>query len=107
MKVVSIALALLMVVPPLMSAEPLAHRGGLSNGVLLLVAERPAIPIIAVRVSHRAGAVFDPPDHAGLANLTGAVLTRGTAKRSGPELNAAIEFVGGRLEAGAGRDGLS
>src|SRR5207249_9573273 len=38
---------------------------------------------------------------------TAAVITRGTAKRAGPELDAAVEFVGGHLEAGAGRDGLS
>jgi zinc protease len=51
--------------------------------------------------------VLDPPDRAGLANLTGALLTRGAAKRTGPEIDAAIEFVGGSLEAGAGRDGLT
>ena len=73
---------------------------------MLLVAERPAIPIVAVRVFTRAGAVFDPPDRAGVANLTGEVLTRGTAKHSGPQIDSAIEFVGGGLEAGAGRDGL-
>ncbi|MGH7347325.1 MAG: M16 family metallopeptidase, partial [Candidatus Rokuibacteriota bacterium] len=55
----------------------------------------------------RAGAVHDPADRAGLANLTGAVLTRGTAKRTGAELDSAIEFVGGRVEAGAGRDTLT
>src|SRR5207247_2397845 len=55
----------------------------------------------------RAGAVYDPADRVGLANLTGAVLTRGTAKRTGPELDSAIEFVGGSLQAGAGRDGLT
>jgi zinc protease len=55
----------------------------------------------------RAGAVFDPADREGLANLTGALLTAGTAKRTGPELDAAIEFVGGSLEAGAGRDGMT
>src|SRR5437588_871748 len=89
------------------AATPLAHREVLPNGMVLLVAERPAVAIVAVRVFTRAGAVLDPPDRAGLANLTGATLTRGTAKRSGPELDAAIEFVGGSLEAGAGRDGLS
>lgn len=83
-----------------------AHREVLPNGIVLLVAERPAVPIVAVRVFTRAGAVFDPPDRAGVANLTGAVLTRGTAKRTGPQIDSAIEFVGGRLEAGAGRDGL-
>lgn len=88
-------------------AAPIAHREVLPNGVVLLVAERPAVPIVAVRVFHRAGAVFDPPDRAGLANLTGALLTRGTAKHTGQQLDAAIEFVGGRLEAGAGRDGIT
>ena len=89
------------------AATPLAHREVLPNGMVLLVAERPAVAIVAVRVFTRAGAVLDPPDRAGLANLTGATLTRGTAKRSGPELDAAIEFVGGSLEAGAGRDGFT
>lgn len=92
---------------PASAAGPLAHREVLPNGIVLLVAERPAVPIVAVRVFTPAGAVFDPADRGGLANLTGAVLTRGTAKRSGPELDSAIEFVGGSLEAGAGRDGLT
>jgi zinc protease len=89
------------------AATPLARREVLPNGIVLLVAERPAVPIVAVRVFYRAGAVFDPPDRGGLANLTGALLTRGAGRRSGPEIDAAIEFVGGRLEAGAGRDGLT
>jgi len=88
-------------------AAPLAHREVLPNGIVLLVAERPAVPIVAVRLLTRAGAVFDPEDRAGLANLTGALLTRGTAKRTGPEIDSAIEFVGGSLEAAAGRDSLT
>jgi zinc protease len=88
-------------------AAPLAHREVLPNGIVLLVAERPAVPIVAVRVYMRAGAVYDPPDRTGLANLTGATLTRGTAKRTGPELDSAIEFVGASLQAGASRDGLT
>ena len=94
-------------VPATPTAAPLAHREVLPNGIVLLVAERPAVPIVAVRVYTRAGAVLDPPGKAGLANLTGATLTRGTARRTGPELDAAIEFVGGSIEAGAGRDGLT
>jgi zinc protease len=88
------------------SAAPIAHREVLPNGIVLLVAERPGVPIVAVRAFMRAGAAFEPRDRAGLANLTGALLTRGTAGRSGPDLDATIEFVGGSLEAGAGRDGL-
>src|SRR6266852_8935708 len=88
-------------------AAPLAHREVLANGAVLLVAERPAIPIVVVRLSVRAGAAFDPPDAAGLANLTADLLTRGTAKRTGPELDRAIAFVGGSLEGEAGRDGAT
>jgi zinc protease len=88
-------------------AAPLAHREVLPNGIVLLVAERPAVPIVAVRLLTRAGAAFEPEDRAGLASLTGALLTRGTAKRTGPEIDSAIEFVGGSLEAAAGRDSLT
>jgi zinc protease len=88
-------------------AAPIAHREVLPNGIVLLVAERPGVPIVAVRVFLAAGATFEPADKAGLANLTGALVTRGTGKHTGPELDAAIEFVGGSLEAGAGRDGMS
>ena len=95
------------VVPGPAAGAPLAHREVLPNGIVLLVAERPAVPIVTVRVLTRAGAVFDPDDRAGLAHLTGALLTRGTAKRTGPEVDSAIEFVGGSLEAVAGRDSLT
>ena len=85
----------------------LAQREVLPNGIVLLVSHRPAVPIVAVRVYVRgAGAAFDPPDRQGLANLTGTLLSRGTAKRNATQLDAAIEFVGGSLETGADRDGL-
>ncbi len=84
-----------------------AERQVLPNGAVLLVAERPAIPIVELRVSLPAGSVFDPPGAAGLANLTAELLTRGTARRTGPALDEAIEFVGGSLEASAGRDGAA
>ncbi|HEU4369031.1 MAG TPA: pitrilysin family protein [Methylomirabilota bacterium] len=105
--VVATAVALAVVPGVPVAAPPIAHREVLPNGVVLLVAERPTVPIVAVRVFMRAGAVFEPDDRVGLANLTGSVLTRGTAGRSGPEIDDAIEFVGGSLEAGAGRDGLT
>ena len=100
-----VSLVLLLAAP--VAAAPLAHREVLPNGIVLLVAERPAIPLVAVRVLMRAGAALDPPDRDGLASLTGAVLTRGTSTRTGPALDAAIEFVGGSLEAAAGRDSLN
>jgi zinc protease len=93
--------------PVHVSAAPLAHREVLANGIRLLVAPRPVIPIVVVRAYVEAGSAFDPPDAPGLANLTAELLTRGTARRSGPELDRAIEFVGGTLQADAGRDGTT
>jgi len=101
-----LVLALLLTAAPARPAA-IAQRETLPNGIVLLVAERPAVPIVAVRVFTRAGAAFDPPDRAGLANLTGALLTRGTTKHTAQQIDSAVEFVGGRLEAGAGRDGLT
>jgi len=89
------------------TAAPIAHREVMPNGIVLLVAERPAVPIVAVRVFTAAGAIFDPVDRVGLANLTGSVLTRGTAKHTALQLDTAIESVGGSLEADASREGLT
>ena len=47
------------------SAGPIAHREVLPNGAVLLVAERPAIPIVVLRVYVRAGSVYDPADAGG------------------------------------------
>ena len=89
------------------SAAPLADRVVLPNGVVLLVSERRALPIVAVSVYVRAGSVLDPPDAGGLANLTASLLTRGTAHRSAAEIDRAIESVGGSLASGGGRDGAA
>lgn len=100
-------LALLLAVPASGADSLDARRQVLPNGAVLLVAERPAIPIVVLRVYLQAGSAFDPPDAPGLANLTAELLTRGTAQRSGPALDEAIEFAGGSLEASAARDGAT
>lgn len=85
-------------------AAALAHREVLANGMVLLVAERPAVPIVTGTLILQAGAVFDPPQKPGVANLTALMLTQGTARRSAPEISEAIEFVGGSLDVAAGLD---
>ena len=64
-------LALLVLAASPAPAAPIAHREVLPNGTVLLVAERPAVPIVAVRVFMRAGSVFDPQDRGGLAKPDG------------------------------------
>lgn len=102
-----VMLAATLLAPGRAQTEPLAHREMLGNGIRLLVAPRPAIPVVAVRAYVRAGSAFDPPEAPGLANLTAELLTRGTARHTGPELDRAIEFVGGTLDADASRDGVT
>jgi zinc protease len=86
------------------AAPPLAERLTLPNGLVVLVAERHALPIVTVRVAVGAGAVLDPADKPGLANLTALTLLLGTPTRSAFEIDRAIEFVGGSLDAEGGRD---
>jgi zinc protease len=88
-------------------AAPLAERQVLPNGIVLLVSERRVLPIVAVSVYVRAGAVLDPPGAGGLAGLTASLLTRGSARRSAAEIDRAIESVGGSLSSGGGRDGAA
>lgn len=83
---------------------PLGVRFVLPNGLVVLVAERPALPIVAVRVALGAGAALDPPDKSGVASLTALLLTRGTQTRTGLDIDRAIEFVGGSLGTEGGRD---
>jgi len=85
-------------------AAPLAEREILSNNIVLLHAERKALPIVTVVMAVRAGSIVEPSDKAGLAYLTAALLNEGTAKRTSREISEAIEFVGGSLSASAGQD---
>jgi zinc protease len=83
---------------------PVGVRFALPNGLRILVAERPGLPIVLARAVVEAGAALDPPDKAGLANLTALLLARGSATRSAADIDRAIEFVGGSLEGEGGRD---
>ncbi len=104
MKRLAIAMLVSLLWAPLASAQELGTKDILPNGLTVLVTERPALPIVIVRALVRAGSVSDPPDAAGLANLTAELLTRGTKSRSANEIDEAIEFVGGSLDSEGGRD---
>jgi zinc protease len=72
--------------------------------MVLLAAERPAVPIVTATLVLQAGAVFDPAAKPGLANLTAIMLSQGTTGRTAPQISEAIEFVGGSLSVDAGMD---
>jgi zinc protease len=97
-------LACLLVPSVRADAEPLGKRIVLENGMVLLLSERREIPMVTVSMAIRAGSVVEPADKPGLASITAALLTQGTAKRSANQISREIDFVGGSLSAGGGDD---
>jgi hypothetical protein len=69
----------------------------LDNGLRVVVAERPSLPLLAMELIIRSGSEKDPNDRAGTASLTGSLLTKGTEKMTAPEIANAIESLGGTV----------
>jgi zinc protease len=70
------------------------YRTILPNGLTLLVLENPANPTVSVTGYLRAGDYFDTEEKTGVADLTAAMLNKGTEKRSKLEIAEALEFAG-------------
>jgi zinc protease len=84
---------------------PKAASKTLSNGLRVFVVTDHREPAVAARlVLLSAGSVQDSPSMPGVAQMTANLLTQGTEKRSAREIAETIDFVGGTLQAAAGRD---
>jgi len=83
---------------------PIGERYVLPNGMVLLVKENHALPVVMVSMIVKAGAVMEPADKGGLAHMTAGLLTRGADGMSATEISEAIEYVGGSLSFGGGLD---
>lgn len=93
--------------PPRPYAFPSFRRRRLPNGLTLVLCPVPRLPLISLELITPAGAWHDPPDEAGLATLTAALLDDGTRTRSAPEIAAFVERLGGSLSTGADWDAAS
>lgn len=89
---------------PAHAAEIKPHRFVAPNGLTVLVVEQHTLPIVQIQALVKTGSVQDPPEKAGLANLTAGLLDEGTTTRSATQFAEQIEFVGGALEAKAAHD---
>lgn len=76
----------------------------LPNGLRLIAIERHTEPEVSLRLQLPAGKLYEPAGKAGLARATADLLTQGTASRTAPQIAAAIDGVGGTLDAGAAAD---
>lgn len=79
----------------------------LANGLRVVVAERPDLPLLAAQLLVRSGSEVDPEGRAGTASMTGSLLTKGTEKMSAPEIALAIESLGGSISSSGGWDSSS
>jgi zinc protease len=73
----------------------------LPNGLRVIVIERHESPLVAAQVVIKNGGEVDPPELAGLADLTASLLTKGTQSRDATKIAEEIESLGGSLESGA------
>ncbi|MEL6457597.1 MAG: pitrilysin family protein [Cyanobacteria bacterium J06641_2] len=80
------------------------RRTELNNGIVLLVTENSAADVIATRIFIRAGSCYENPEKAGLANLLGAVLTKGCDGLSSLAIAEQVESVGASLSADTATD---
>jgi zinc protease len=86
---------------------PAAAEKTLANGLRVIVANRPGLPLVAADLRIAAGAAIDPADRAGLAAMTASLATRGTATRSATEISRQVESLGASLGAAADADSTS
>jgi zinc protease len=73
----------------------------LANGLRVIVIERANTPLVAAQLLIKNGGEVDPPELAGLSNMTADLLTKGTEKRSATQIAEAIEALGGSLDSSA------
>jgi zinc protease len=112
MRAVNILLLLLVTLAPeaLLADEiilPSAERLVLNNGTVLILSENHDVPLIGLEAIIRGGAVTDPTDKSGLANLVAGLLQKGAGSRNAAEFAEAAASVGGELSASADLESLN
>jgi zinc protease len=73
----------------------------LANGLRVIVIERAGAPLVAAQLLIKNGGEVDPPELAGLSNMTADLLTKGTQKRTATQIAEAIEALGASLDSSA------
>ena len=73
----------------------------LPNGLRVIVVERTESPLVSAQLLIKNGGEVDPPELAGLADMTASLLTKGTQSRDATKIAQEIESLGGSLESGA------
>lgn len=86
---------------------PAFTESQLPNGMRLLVVQNRALPLVSLDLYVRSGAAADPQDKLGVAQMTAALLDKGTATRNAVQIAETVEGVGGSMGAFSGVDNLT
>jgi zinc protease len=87
--------------PPRSVRLPKPIEKTLANGLRVVVVQRPGTPLVAAQMLIKNGGEVDPPELAGLSNMTADLLTKGTEKRTATKIAGAIEALGASLDTAA------
>ena len=79
----------------------------LPNGLRVLVCEDHKLPLVEAVAVFRGGLLAETPETNGITSLAARTLIKGTATRSGEEINEQIEAVGGQIRADSGNNSFS
>jgi len=90
--------------PPRTVQFPKPEEKTLANGLRVVVVQRSEMPLVTARLLIKSGGEVDPNDLAGVADMTAALLTRGTTTRSATQIAEQIEALGGFINSSAGWD---
>jgi zinc protease len=90
--------------PPRSGTFPKPVEQTLPNGLRVIVVQRSETPLVTARLLIKNGAEVDPPELAGLADMTAGLLTKGTQTRDATRIAQEIESLGGSLDSFAGWD---
>ena len=83
---------------------PPVERSTLSNGVKVVLAARPALPIVRMTLLVDAGFAADDPARPGVSSLTMGMLEEGTTSRSALQIADELSSLGAQFSAGAWLD---
>ncbi len=83
---------------------PPFQRATLSNGLKLIVVERPELPVVGLRLVLDAGYAADQFGRPGTANLSMAMLDEGTRTRDSLQISEQLALLGASLNAGSSLD---
>ena len=86
---------------------PEVGRIELQNGVVIILHEKDDVPLIGLEAVIYGGAVSDPADLGGAANLLAGLLEKGAGERSAAEFAEAVAAVGGELSARANTESIT